>query len=108
MEVRERFTATEVADWVAHLPRDGAVNRVLDDSGGRHSDELELLRAILLRLDLQIWQNGEGKGEQPEAIRFPWEDDDSDHERPDAMTTEELTDWLDDDRLREALGLTKG
>lgn len=102
-EVRERYTASEVADWVAHLPDDSATRKALDPAW-RHTVDLEVQRAILLRLDQIIWQNGGNKGEEPEPISFAWEERDDD-ERPDSMTTEELADWLDDDRLREALGI---
>lgn len=102
VEVREQYTPTEVADWVAHLPDESATRRAIDPTW-RHTVDLEVQRAILLRLDRLVWQNGGGKGDEPQPITFAWEEPDD--ERPDAMTTQELADWLDDDRLREALGI---
>lgn len=104
VEVREHITATELADWVEHLPDDAATRRAVDPAW-RQTDSLEMLRAILLRLDYALWQNGGGKGEQPEPIRFAWEPDQAAEDRPDSMTTEELVDWLDDDAMRDALGV---
>ena len=104
VEVREHITATELADWVAHLPDDAATRRAVDPAW-RQTDSLEMLRAILLRLDYALWQNGGGNGERPEPIRFAWEPDPDAEDRPDSMTTEELVDWLDDDARRDALGV---
>lgn len=100
VEVREHITATELADWVAHLPDDAATRRAVDPAW-RQTDSLEMLRAILLRLDYALWQNGGGKGDPPQPIAFAWEPDPDAEDRPDSMTTEELADWLGDERFRE-------
>lgn len=95
VEVREHFTATEVADWVANLPDDASTKRAINPAW-RHTYDLELQRAIHFRLSAIEWQLSGGQGEQPEP-----EGD----ERPDSMTIDELADWIGDERFAEALGI---
>lgn len=104
VEVREHITATELADWVEHLPPGSAIHRATDEAW-RHTIELEMLRGIHFRLMVLEWQNGGGKGDPPQPTPFAWEPDPDAEDRPDSMTTEELVDWLDDDAMRDALGV---
>lgn len=104
VEVREHFTATEVADWVANLPDDASTKRAINPAW-RHTYDLELQRAIHFRLSAIEWQLSGGQGEQPEPIRFEWEPEPEGDERPDSMTIDELADWIGDERFAEALGI---
>lgn len=97
---------SEVADLAANLPVESATHRAANPAW-QHTLEVQLLREVEWLQRISLWANSDPKhrGKQPERIRFPWELDDDDHEKPDDMTLDEMADWLDDDRFRKAVGL---
>ncbi|QOT19737.1 hypothetical protein [Paenarthrobacter sp. YJN-5] len=67
---RGRVSIRTVADYAAHIPRGGAVGQAV---GGALAitQETDALRAVVHALNLQLWQAGGSKGNQPQPMPYP-------------------------------------
>lgn len=96
-EARERgIGLLEVADMVAHLPREGAVHRAANPHW-QASPEIELLRELEFGVRVLAWQNsrdGQRGLNVPERIRLPWDPAPEGSLRGDSMSWDEAADWL--------------
>lgn len=88
----------EVSEWVAHLPPGSAVHIATHPDGEwQHTHELELSRSTLYELSRATFYLARRAGykvPEPEPYRFPWEPEDDDAIRGDAMSMDEADDFL--------------
>lgn len=95
----ERLSWRDLFVVVSQAPPTSACYRAVAGDDWQRSLTVDLLRQVEHTTRVLAWQNSDGKGEYPPLIPLPW--DEPDHDRPDAMSLDEVFEWLGWEKPKE-------